>query len=89
MTVRVKEKDPRQLANELLGNEDFVDAPAELQSENIRELATTMHNKKEVKQEVKQAKNKEKKPSVFKTMGYSVSLVSFYTWSLMSILEKI
>ena len=69
------EENAHQLATELMGNEDFRDAPETLQNEEIRELATTMHNKKAVKQEVKHAK-KEKKPSAFKTMTYSVSLVS-------------
>ena len=70
------QEDARQLASDLLAHEDFVDAPEPLQNDEIRELPTTMHNKKAVKEEVKAAKRKEKKPSVFKTMGYSMSLVS-------------
>ena len=72
------QEDARQLASGLMEDEDFVYAPEPLQNDEIRELAVNMHNKKAVKEEVKRkaAKRKEKKPSVFKTMGYSISMVS-------------
>jgi hypothetical protein len=75
-TIRLQRDDARQMATELMGDEDFVDAPEGLQNEEIRELPTAMHRKKAVQEEVKRAKRKEKRPSVFKTMGYSASLVS-------------